>query len=108
MWNKNAVESPDSAQPNPSQAGSCSSAALSDCAGARKVTAPVGVAAGAGEDGGAAGPVTGPAEELVEELQAVNRRATQARYAQDAICLGLCAFAVCSMMVQPFNQSINQ
>src|SRR5580693_4567601 len=98
MWNRNAVESPDSAQPKPPHAGSCSSVPLRDCAAARKVPAPVGAAARLGEEagvlGGAVGPVTGAevpgvlggedAAELVEELQAVNRTATHARDAQDA------------------------
>jgi hypothetical protein len=64
MWNRNAVESPDSAQPNPPHAGSCSSVPLRDCAAARKVPAPVGAAARLGEEagvlGGVVGPVTGP------------------------------------------------
>src|SRR5580693_986547 len=98
MWNRNAVESPDSAQPKPPHAGSCSSVPLRDCAAARKVPAPVGAAARLGEVagvlGGVVGPVTGAdvpgvpagedAAELVEELQAVNRTATHARDAQDA------------------------
>jgi hypothetical protein len=114
MWNRNAVESPDSAQPKPPHAGSCSSGPLRDCVAARKVPAPVGAAARlveeAGALGGAVGPVTGvevlgvlggvvgpvtgadvpgvpageDAAELVEELQAVNRTATHARDAQDA------------------------
>jgi len=62
MWNRNAVESPDSAQPKPPHAGSCSSVPLRDCAAARKVSAPVGAAARLGEEagvlGGAVGPVT--------------------------------------------------
>src|SRR5271170_1069262 len=119
MWNRNAVESPDSAQPKPSQAGSCSSVPLRSCSLARKVLAPVGAAtlgeavgvlAAAVELAGAAEAVmevpevlTGPvvpvveeaaelveeAAELVEELQAVNRTATHAREAQDATCRGL-------------------
>src|SRR6516164_2078067 len=136
MWNKNAVESPDSAQPKPPHAGSCSSVPLRDCSGARKVLAPVGPAARLGEEaglpgeeagvlGGVVGPVTGPAvlvlftgpavlvlftgpavlvaeeaAELVEELQAVNRTATHARDAQDAICRVLSTFVI-SMMSNP-------
>jgi hypothetical protein len=110
MWNRNAVESPDSAQPKPPHAGSCSSVPLRDCAAARKVPAPVGAAARLGEEagalggvvgpvtgvevlgvlGGVVGPVTGadvpgvPAGEDAAELQAVNRTATHARDAQDA------------------------
>ena len=64
IWDRNAVESPDSAQPEPPQAGSCSSVPLRDCAAARKVLAPAGAAAPAGEEagvlGGAVGPITGP------------------------------------------------
>jgi hypothetical protein len=120
MWNRNAVESPDSAQPKPPHAGSCSSVPFRDCAAARKVPAPV------GEEGGAVGPVTGAevlggvvgpvtgaevlgvpagedAAELVEELQAVNSKATHARDAQDAICRDLPALVI-SMVSKPFNQ----
>jgi len=112
MWNRNAVESPDSAQPKPSQTGSCSSVPLRSCALARKVLVPVGAAtlgeavgvpAAAVELGGTAeavmevpevltGPVVPVAEEaaeLAEELQAVNRTATHAREAQDATCRAL-------------------
>jgi hypothetical protein len=133
MRNRNAVESPDSAQPKPSQAGLCSSPPLRDCSAARKVPAPVGAAARLGEEagvlGGVVGPVTGPevlgelagvvgpvmgaevlgvpagedAAELVEELQAVNRTAIHARDAQDAICRGLPALVI-SMVSKPFNQ----
>ena len=64
MRNRNAVESPDSAQPKPSQAGLCSSPPLRDCSAARKVPAPVGAAARLGEEagvlGGVVGPITGP------------------------------------------------
>jgi len=56
-------------------------------------------------------PLTGPAvvvaeeaAELVEELQAVNRTATHARDAQDAICRVLSTFVI-SMMSNP---SINE
>ena len=131
MRNKNAVESPDSAQPKPPQAGSCSSVALRDCSGARKVLAPVGPTARLGEEagvpgeeagvpGGVVGPVTGPvvlgvltvpavlagedAAAPVEELQAVNRTATHARDAQDAPCRVLSTFVI-SMMSNP---SINE
>jgi hypothetical protein len=104
------VESPDSAQPKPPQAGSCSSVPLRDCSAARKVPAPVGAAARLGEEAGVLGGVVGPvigaevlgvpagedaaelvedATELVEELQAVNRTATHARDAQDATCRDL-------------------
>jgi len=128
MWNRNAVESPDSAQPKPSQAGLCSNPPLRDCAAARKVPAPVGATATLGEEGGVVGPVTGPevlellgvvgpvigaevlgvpagedAAELVEELQAVNSTATHARDAQDAICRGLPALVI-SMVSKPFNR----
>jgi hypothetical protein len=129
MWNKNAVESPDSAQPKPSQEGLCSSPPLRDCSAARKVPAPVGAAARLGEEGGVVGPVIGPevlgllegvvgpvigaevlgvpagedAAELVEELQAVNRTAIHARDAQDAICRGLPALVI-SIVSKPFNQ----
>jgi hypothetical protein len=70
--------------------------------------------------GGVVGPVIGPevlgvltvppvpagedAAELVEELQAVNRTATHARDAQDAICRGPRAFVISNM----FNPSINE
>jgi hypothetical protein len=54
------VESPDSAQPEPPQAGSCSRVPLRDCAGARKVLAPVGAAARPGEEAGVLGDVVGP------------------------------------------------
>src|SRR6516225_3757017 len=114
MRNKNAVESPDSAQPKPPQAGSCSSVALRDCSGSRNVLAPVGPVARLGEEagvpGGVVGPVTGPdvlgvltvpevlagedAAEPVEELQAVNRTATHARDAQDATCRVLSTFVI--------------
>ena len=131
MRNKNAVESPDSAQPKPPQAGSRSSVALSDCSGARKVVAPVGPAARlgvaaavpgaeAGVPGGVVGPVTGPevlgvltgpavlvveeAAELAEELQAVNRTATHARDAQDAIRRDLRAFVISMMSNLPINE----
>ena len=129
MWNKNAVESPDSAQPKPSQAGLCSSPPFRDCAPTRKVPAPVGATATLGEEGGAVGPVIGAevlellggvvgpvigaevlgvpagedAAELVEELQAVNSTATHARDAQDAICRGLPALVI-SMVSKPFNR----
>jgi hypothetical protein len=133
IWNRNAVESPDSAQPEPPQAGWCSSVPLRDCAAARKVLAPVGAAARPGEEAGvlagAVGPVTGAevpgvlvgavgpvigaevpgvpagedAAELVEELQAVNSTAMHARDAQDAICRGLPALVI-SMVSKPFNQ----
>src|SRR5271170_5597697 len=108
MWNRNAVESPDSAQPKPPQAGSCSSVPFRDCSAARKVPAPVGAAARLGEtiavpgeEAGVPGaavepagvaaavPVAEEAAELVEELQAVNRTATHARDAQDATCRDL-------------------
>ena len=114
IWNKKAVESPDSAQPYPPHAGSCRSVPLRSCPGARKVSAlvadavEVGVAGeeagAAGEEaglaGGVVGPVTGPEEltvlgvpedeaELVEELQAVNSTAIQASEAQAATCRGL-------------------
>ena len=131
MWNKNAVESPDSAQPKPPHAGSCSSVALRDCSGARKVLAPVGPAARLGEEagvpgeeagvpGGVVGPVTGPvvlgvltvpavlagedAAAPVEELQAVNRTATHARDAQDAICRDLRSFVISTVSNLPINQ----
>jgi hypothetical protein len=94
------------------------------------VLAPVGAAAEPGEEagvlGGVVGPITGPevlgelggvvgpvtgaevpgvlagedAAELVEELQAVNRRAIHARDAQDAICRGLPAWVI-SMCPNP-------
>ena len=67
------------------------------------------------ELGGVAGPVTGPevpgvltavvepvADELVEELQAVNSTAIKASEAQAATCRGLGAFRVL-MMSNPFN-----
>jgi hypothetical protein len=60
MWNRNAVESPDSAQPKPPQAGSCSSVPLRDCSAARKVPAPVGAAARLEEEAGVLGGVVGP------------------------------------------------
>ena len=134
MWNRNAVESPDSAQPKPPQAGWCSSVPLRDCAAARKVLAPVGAAARPGEEagvlGGVVGPVTGAevpgvlggavgpvigaevlgvpagedAAELVEELQAVNRTAMHASDAQDAICRDLPGLVI-SMVSNP---SINE
>jgi len=120
IWDRNAVESPDSAQPEPPHAGSCSSVPLRDCAAARNVLAPVGAAAGPKEVpgvlAGAVGPVTGAevpgeltvpagedAAELAEELQAVNSRAIHARDAQDAICRGLPALVI-SMVSKPFNQ----
>ena len=127
MWNRNAVESPDSAQPEPPQAGWCSSVPLRDCAAARKVLAPVGAAARPGEEvgelGGVVGPMTGPEvlggvvgpvigaevlgvparEDAAEELQAVNRTAMHARDAQDAICRGLPALVI-SMVSKLFNQ----
>ena len=69
-----------------------------------------------GELGGVVGPVTGAevpgvltapagedAAELVEELQAVNSKATHARDAQDAICRDLPALVI-SMVSKPFNQ----
>jgi hypothetical protein len=64
IWNRNAVESPDSAQPKPPHAGSCSSVPFRSCAAARKVPAPVGAAATLGDEaetlGGVVGPVIGP------------------------------------------------
>src|ERR1700722_8368483 len=130
MRARKAVESPDSAQPYPPHAGSCSSVPFRSCAAARKVPAPVGTAARPGEEagvlGGVVGPVIGPevlavpavlaggdAAELVEELQAVNSTAIHARDAQDATCRGLRALfrwpppaaGVISMMSNP---SINE
>ena len=58
MWNRNAVESPDSAQPKPPQAGSRSSVPLRDCAAARKVLVPAGPAATLGEETGVPGGVS--------------------------------------------------
>jgi hypothetical protein len=105
------------------------------CSAARKVSAPVGEAAGlglaagvpaaeaveAGALDGAAEPEdaaavlaaaavlgvpavleAGGAEELVEELQAVNSTAIQASEAQAVTCRGLGAFRVL-MMSSPFN-----
>ena len=66
MWNRNAVESPDSGQPKPSQTGSCSSGPLRSCALARKVLVPVG-AATLGEAVG----VPGAAVELAGAAEAV-------------------------------------
>jgi hypothetical protein len=43
-------------------------------------------------------PAAEDAAEPAEELQAVNSAAIQARDARDAICRGLSAVAVCSMM----------
>src|ERR1700685_1938377 len=105
MWNRNAVESPDSAQPNPSQTGWCSSGPLRSCALARKVLVPVGAAtlgeavgvpAAAVELGGAAeavmegpevliGPVVPVAEEaaeLVEEAELAEEAAELAEELQ--------------------------
>jgi len=42
--------------------------------------------------------------ELVEELQAVNRTATHARDAQDAICRDLRTFVISMMSNLPINQ----
>ena len=86
--------------------------------------APVGPVARLGEEagvlGGVVGPVTGPAvlgplagpavvvaeeaAELVEELQAVNRTATHARDAQDAICRDLRSFVISTVSNLPINQ----
>ena len=41
ILNRNAVESPDSPQPKPPQAGSCNAVAFTSCPGARNVLAPV-------------------------------------------------------------------
>src|ERR1700722_3090556 len=60
MRARKAVESPDSAQPYPPHAGSCSSVPFRSCAAARKVPAPVGTAARPGEEAGVLGGVVGP------------------------------------------------
>lgn len=121
---RKVVESPDSAQPKPPHAGSCSSVPLRSWPAARKVSAPVGDEAGiVGDPAELAGAalvlgvlgmlgvltVVGVLEaedaaELVEELQAVNSTAIQASDAQAATCRGLGAFVI--LMVS--NPSINE
>ena len=56
---RKAVESPDSAQPKPPHAGSCSSVPLRSWPAARKVSAPVGDEAAAGEPAGVPGTEAG-------------------------------------------------
>ena len=123
IWNRKAVESPDSAQPKPPHEGSCSRGPLRLCAAARKVSALVGEAVevvvaveeagAAGEETGLAGVVLGAlwvlpvlevpeddaedAAELVEELQAVSSTAIQASEAQAATCRGLGALVIVMM-----------
>src|SRR5271170_1645941 len=133
MLARKVVESPDSAQPKPPHAGSCSSVPLRSWPAARKVSAPVGDEAAAGVPGTEAGVLGNPAKlagaalvlgvlgmlgvltavgvlkaedaaALVEELQAVNSTAMQASDAQAATCRGLGAFVI--LMVS--NPSINE
>ena len=106
MLARKAVESPDSGQPKPPHAGSCSNVPLMSWAAARKTSDPVGEPATPGEEAGVPGEEAGALDdpaELVEELQAVNSTAIPASDAQAATVRGLGAFVI-PMMSKPFQR----